>query len=313
MSRKTCKHEYFGRPCPVCTRPQGESATVKESLTTEPAPAEEKGWWECTCRDSAVPPEAVTYDERHDERAGGCGRNVRWVTPATTEPAPADVEAAKEKEAAELVTDWQWIHNVGLPEIAEGALIWYITSLVSQAEQRAAEFEKWVRSVATLERNDEWSACDSGSGLLDCLIREARALSKLTPTSTPAAPNISSEHSGGSSEHKAESSELSEPAPAEVEGDSLSALRGILGPHLEGKEFCGNCREWWEPESGVLCDCREEEKRIAALVSQAEQRARQAGREEAIRECAEAMCPNSPCKKAILSKLTPPTDKEGTE
>lgn len=33
--------------------------------------------WRCTGCGDIVPPEHVTFDERHDERAGGCGAKVR--------------------------------------------------------------------------------------------------------------------------------------------------------------------------------------------------------------------------------------------
>jgi len=50
---------------------------ASEPTTPEPPKAE----WFCEQCDQVVQPEHVTYDERHDERASGCGLPVgsRWI------------------------------------------------------------------------------------------------------------------------------------------------------------------------------------------------------------------------------------------
>ncbi|MDG0791948.1 hypothetical protein OMP38_14605 [Cohnella ginsengisoli] len=47
------------------------------------------GWYCARCKET-VPPEAVTYDERHDERSGGCGMPVNpGVNSTEDQPGPS--------------------------------------------------------------------------------------------------------------------------------------------------------------------------------------------------------------------------------
>ena len=40
--------------------------------------SDKKGYWYCENCDEKVDPEDVTYEETHDTRSGGCGKNVEY-------------------------------------------------------------------------------------------------------------------------------------------------------------------------------------------------------------------------------------------
>lgn len=135
MSRKTCKHEYFGRPCPVCTRPQGEAAA----------------------------PQGLVYDPRLEAeffRQAGESANHPEIPESstvkeslTTEPAPADVEA---------VIDLYWGPGTATErlEIMRAAM----AALVSQAEQRARQAGREEGILEVTGRLDELMQCGECEG-----------------------------------------------------------------------------------------------------------------------------------------------------
>ncbi len=66
--------------CGACAVCLGAQRAVEDiaSLVDESALELEQTWW-CPAHGEYVQPDAVTYEERHDPRAGGCGGSVELL------------------------------------------------------------------------------------------------------------------------------------------------------------------------------------------------------------------------------------------
>src|SRR5690349_6622559 len=85
-------HKTGGHYCGGLTQEQAKDVfeTARSHVDMAAAQAEQTKavpeWWCPVCK-VIVPPDCVTYQERHDVRAGGCGERV-GTKPAATAPAP---------------------------------------------------------------------------------------------------------------------------------------------------------------------------------------------------------------------------------